>query len=300
MKISIGLGQGEKVFESFIQIGSKGNPGKATVFSNYTRGIETGREFWVYNSSGEKVARNMEMMSSFYNAEEQRFKASGSNAGASSFVSNDLQKVKWTSSLISRLERGERAEFQPDKLVISGYRPFFKQTLFYSDFFIHRMGKWPIIFPSKKMENRVIITPGIGGGGDFSPLMSNLVFSLQPNHGTQCFPLKLYEPASADDGLFATGETGYTERDGISDAGLKHFQRRLCGRADQQGRPVLLHLWPAAFPRLSRAVQEQPVQRTPPHPRRQDRRRFLGVLQGWSGRWATCMCTTKPSNPTPS
>jgi predicted helicase len=39
----------------------------------------------------------------------------------------------------------------------------------------------------------------------------------------QCFPLKLYEPASAD-GLFATGETGYTERDGINDAGLKHFQ----------------------------------------------------------------------------
>ena len=45
----------------------------------------------------------------------------------------------------------------------------------------------------------------------------------------QCFPLKLYEPASADDGLFATGETGYTERDGISDAGLKHFQDAYAG-----------------------------------------------------------------------
>ena len=46
---------------------------------------------------------------------------------------------------------------------------------------------------------------------------------------SQCFPLKLYEPASADDGLFATGETGYTERDGISDAGLKHFKDAYAG-----------------------------------------------------------------------
>ncbi|PLS20460.1 type ISP restriction/modification enzyme [Neptunicoccus cionae] len=48
-------------------------------------------------------------------------------------------------------------------------------------------------------------------------------------NNSQCFPLKLYEPASADDGLFATGETGYTERDGISDAGLKHFQDAYAG-----------------------------------------------------------------------
>ena len=46
---------------------------------------------------------------------------------------------------------------------------------------------------------------------------------------SQCFPLKLYEPASADDGLFATGEAGHTERDGISDAGLKHFQDAYAG-----------------------------------------------------------------------
>ena len=47
---------------------------------------------------------------------------------------------------------------------------------------------------------------------------------IQHTDNGQCFPLKLYEPASAEDGLFATGDTGYTERDGISDAGLKHFQ----------------------------------------------------------------------------
>ena len=46
--------------------------------------------------------------------------------------------------------------------------------------------------------------------------------------GRQCFPLMLYEqaaPADAGD-LFASQDasTGYTVRDGITDAGLKHFQ----------------------------------------------------------------------------
>ena len=33
----------------------------------------------------------------------------------------------------------------------------------------------------------------------------------------------------ANDGLFATGEIGYNKRDGISNAGLKHFQEAYAG-----------------------------------------------------------------------
>jgi predicted helicase len=60
-------------------------------------------------------------------------------------------------------------------------------------------------------------------------LLANAVPDIQFLDNGQCFPLKLFEPASADDSLFATGETGYTERDGISDVGLKHFQDAYAG-----------------------------------------------------------------------
>lgn len=40
----------------------------------------------------------------------------------------------------------------------------------------------------------------------------------------QCFPLHLYEEPQKDAGLFTSNETGLTKRDGITDAGLAHFQ----------------------------------------------------------------------------
>ena len=82
----------------------------------------------------------------------------------------------------------------------------------------------PKVFPAAGNANLAICVTGPGAGSDFSALLTNVLPNLHLQSTSQCFPLKLYEPASADDGLFATGETGYTERDGISDAGLKHFQ----------------------------------------------------------------------------
>ena len=76
----------------------------------------------------------------------------------------------------------------------------------------------------------MIALSGTGGRAGLSILMMDVVPCLHvaAMDGSQCFPLKLYEQASpADEGdLFAGHDTasGYTVRDGITDAGLKHFQ----------------------------------------------------------------------------
>jgi predicted helicase len=53
--------------------------------------------------------------------------------------------------------------------------------------------------------------------------------------GAQCFPLYLYEPASDNAGaLFSSNlasDNGYTRRDGITDAGLQHFQNAYKGES---------------------------------------------------------------------
>ena len=87
----------------------------------------------------------------------------------------------------------------------------------------------PSIFPGATDKNLLISVAGVGARTGFSSLMSNSITNFHTLDTGQHFPLKLYEPVSADDGLFATGETGYTERDGISDAGLKHFQDAYAG-----------------------------------------------------------------------
>jgi predicted helicase len=100
------------------------------------------------------------------------------------------------------------------------------------------------------IENRVICISGTGARSGFSVLITDLIPNYDNLEKGQCFPLKLYEPAiNADDGhtpsgakpqadLFSTDQIGltvdvfeqvadqprYTVKDGITDAGLAHFQ----------------------------------------------------------------------------
>ncbi|MGI9345227.1 MAG: type ISP restriction/modification enzyme, partial [Gammaproteobacteria bacterium] len=98
----------------------------------------------------------------------------------------------------------------------------------------------PRIFPEAGLDNLIIGVSG-KGANSFSALMSNQLIDLHLlESGTQCFPLKLYErvesskqkPATLP-GLLdsasgvhevaaASGER-YWLRDGITNAGLKHF-----------------------------------------------------------------------------
>lgn len=65
------------------------------------------------------------------------------------------------------------------------------------------------------------------GEGQIALMVDRLV-CLQPDGGAQCFPLKLYDAVadSEDVDLFTGVASGATHivRDGITDAGLKHFQ----------------------------------------------------------------------------
>ena len=219
------VNQRDVSFDAFIGIGDKKDKSGAKVFENYSLGINTNRDAWVYNFSGIELARNMEATIRFYNAEVERFSQKPKNTATSSYIEKAPTKISWSSSLVPRLERGEIGQFRPKKTRFSIYRPFQKTRLYFDRMFIHRTGQMASIFPESDTENLIIAVPGVSSRVAFSPIMSNAPLDLNlADGGVQCFPLKLYEPASADGGLFATGEMGYTQRDGISDAGLKHFQ----------------------------------------------------------------------------
>lgn len=98
----------------------------------------------------------------------------------------------------------------------------------------------PRIFPDAAAKNRVIWVMGTGSTLDFTCFISDLIPDLQGPAKIQCFPLKLYEKNSltdkslepdTHDDLFENNQKisintddGYTVKDGISDAGLAHFQ----------------------------------------------------------------------------
>lgn len=219
------INQRDESFDTFIEIGNKQDRSAITVFENFSRGFETGRDAWSYNFSQNSLIENMKNMVRFYNLEVDRF-STLSNVKVKDFVNNDSTKISWTSSLLSQIERKTKAQFKESATEKSVYRPYQKQWVYSDPMFVHRVGQMPRIFPHDAVENRVIAVSGVGAR-DFSALIVNALPCLDMIEKGQCFPLHLYEKAEETEGGLFSGqasENGYRVKDGITDAGLAHFR----------------------------------------------------------------------------
>lgn len=162
-----------------------------------------------------------------YNDEVARFLLKPATLNTAEFLNSDPRKIKWSSSLVSRLERGQPGTFSVENLVISTYRPFQKAWLYYDKMFVHRPGQMSNIFPTTDIANLIISVPSPGNVTPFSALMTDSMQDLSvtaAKAGTQCFPLYFFDSAEESEGGLFAGQTGTTrQRNAITDTGLKHF-----------------------------------------------------------------------------
>ena len=220
------LDQVDRSFDKFPILGAKRGDEEG-LFENYSSGLKTQRDAWAYNSSPSKLTQNMRRMIDFYNGEVDRYIETGKPDNTDAFIDWDAKRISWTRALKWDLEKRKKIQFDQAHAIQGLYRPFQMQWLYFDRRTNEMVYQMPRLFPNAAAENRTIAVKGIGGGGEFSPYMTDVIFCLQPNHGTQCFPLYLYEEPQADEGLFATGESqagSFTRRDAITDAGLSHFE----------------------------------------------------------------------------
>ncbi len=227
------LKQRDNSFSQFIVMGDKDDITSEVLFDNYTRGLETGRDAWVINSSVSKVKLNVASMLDFYNEEIDRVGAASLQGSKKEridqvrpLLSNDATRISWTSSLFADAADAAVLTLRPDCTGTMVYRPFTKQAFTYDPNVVHRVGQMPRIFPDTKAENLLIIVKQRPAESGQLVLMVNSPPELQTDGGTQCFPLYLYDEAAqaqkAD--LFAAPvESGLRRRDAITDAGLAHF-----------------------------------------------------------------------------
>lgn len=179
--------------------------------------MSTNRDAWVLNDSKIKLLKNIQATVAFYSSELTRIQNSNGKP------SNDPQSISWSDKLKKRFNSCRPLECEADKIRISLYRPFNARWLYDCDDLVERRGKFSSYLP-KGSVNKFLMISGKGATTNFSAFMTELPPSYDLLQKTKAFPLKLYEPDFVNDGLFASKETSYTERDGISDAGLKHFQ----------------------------------------------------------------------------
>jgi predicted helicase len=238
------LKQRDDSFGQFIVLGAKDDTGSEVLFENYSRGLETGRDAWVINSSVSKVKLNVVSMLDFYNAEIQRVGAASLQGSKKEridqvrpLLSSDATRISWTSSLFANAADGAPLRLRPDCIGTMVYRPFTKQAFTYDSNVVHRVGQMPRIFPDAKAENLLIMVKQRPAEVGQLALMVNCPPELQTDGGTQCFPLYLYDEtaqASKDDLFAEPVEGGLRRRAAITDAGLAHFEpprvsRRLFG-----------------------------------------------------------------------
>lgn len=230
------LKQRDNSFNDYIVLGDKKSPDKK-VFDSFSLGVATGRDTWCYNSSKTRVTDSMMRMIAFYNAELKRFNLAHPGLDkktretlVDNFINADQTKISWTRALKGELAKDRRFEFEPDCLTESIYRPFNKRWMYFNRRFNEMVYQMPRIFPSIAAHNQVIIIKQRWSGEGQLALMADRVVDLQSDGGAQCFPLYLYEKedVAEEDSLFAKTNAkdtdSYTQRDGISDAGLAHFQ----------------------------------------------------------------------------
>jgi predicted helicase len=227
------LKQRDSNFADHISIGDKKSDTGVVLFENYSAGLKTQRDAWCFNASRDVLETSIARTVAHYNRQLEAFKtarASNPSVEPDAFTKDAPLEISWTRALRNDFGRLKPLDMADGTYVPALYRPFFKQWLYFSRRLNEMVYQIPRIFPEAGVANRVIALSGTGGRAGLSIMMLDVVPCLHvaAMDGSQCFPLKLYEQAApADEGdLFAGHETstGYTVRDGITDAGLKHFQ----------------------------------------------------------------------------
>lgn len=142
------INQRDPHYDTYPPIGDKKDTTERAIFRTFGRGLETGRDAWVYGSSAEEVRSNVRRMIDNYNAEVDRWEAAGQPKPVEAFIDTDATKISWARSLRGALAKGERLEYDEGRMQDGLYRPFQKQKMYFARLLNHERGQMPKLFPS--------------------------------------------------------------------------------------------------------------------------------------------------------
>ncbi len=221
------INQRDPRFAEFIPLGDKANktrPGSVpTIFNQYSRGVGTNRDSWVYNFSLSSLKENIEGMINFYNQqlkEYQRKKREDSSLSPNQVLSMDRTKIKWATVLLEYLARGKKGMVDFNHIRPALYRPFVPKHLYFDRQFNSSVHRQPSFFPLPDSINQVICVPGIGGSVDFSALMVARLPDLSVVSAGQCFPRYVYGKEQED----LAANDGNSRQDNVSPYALETFR----------------------------------------------------------------------------
>lgn len=235
------INQRNAAFEQFTPIGDRS--AAPSVFLSYSRGLETSRDAWVYNSSHARVKANVRATVKVYSQQLDDFRlhvaanqpAKGKDL-VEDFINRDPREISWSRSLKNSLVKGTEIEVKGDHLGRSMYRPFFKQVVYYDGHLNHERSQLPRMFPSVGDANIGFVVNGAGAIVQSLPLMLDTIPDMNflgSSMVPQFFSRYTYmpRPEAAED-LFtqfagSSGDgagSGYERLDNITDWALHDYR----------------------------------------------------------------------------
>ena len=218
------LNQRDDSYARFMRVDGK-KASENSIFKNYSRGVATSRDAWVYGSNKRKVLEHVANSITFYNSQ---VKALAANPNYE--IDLDPKKMKWDRLQKNTILRGKIVEdVSVSKLYLSYYRPFFTQYLYLDRFWNNCVYQMPAIFPTCESKNLLICSSGVGSK-EYSCLMVDHIPCLDFLEKTQCFPRWL--PGEQTKGAEDTLDFGEPSEmpSGFSQEALPHFQAAYPGK----------------------------------------------------------------------
>lgn len=242
------LSQRTENFSTWPVIGNKKKGTESTtIFKQYSRGLATGRDVWVYNYDQQALKSNISTLLETYDQVriqlQQRLNDTGEKPNAKTttdflrenpeFIDN--QRIKWNDTLQGFAARNIPGVLE-NRPVRSLYRPFTQRHTYFDKLLNERRYQLPVLFPSPAHSNIGILISGAYPGVPFSAIATSLLPDLNVFTASQFFARfqwELFEPAEGELDLPAaavsTGEfsvygqageivDGYRRVDNITDA----------------------------------------------------------------------------------
>ncbi|GCL44962.1 type ISP restriction/modification enzyme [Microcystis aeruginosa] len=179
----------------------KSGKSEKAVFKLFSSGIKTQRDEWVYDFSRDTLEAKMRFFVDVY---QRTFKDENYQ---------ERNQIKWDRELTKYLSQRISKVFNDANMLMSYYRPYTKQWLYFDKNFNGMTYQWYGIYKNEELENRYIIVPGLASPKNFYNLASSQIVDLNClPAGCQCLPLYYYEKEG-------------NRIDNITDWGLQQFQK---------------------------------------------------------------------------
>jgi predicted helicase len=200
-------------FARFLPLGDRGE--QSCVFRRYSLGLGTNRDAWVYNYSRDQIRKSMTTATAAYRQSLDTGRVT------------DPKRIKWSSSLMSRFERGQQLDLDPSEPIPVTYRPFVRTLSHADQNWIHRPGGLRWMFPGNVPNVGFVVTVP---RAEIEP--AALAVGAMPDlnlftYAAQFFPRWTWDEVDGV-GLDFGGEgdvvDGYRRVDNITDVALRCWQ----------------------------------------------------------------------------